>query len=180
MENIRANHHLGREIVEHQQQHDDDAARPYGGHAHQESREQANHGHPSQGFHARRPLGHVFFDLVLEEQENRNADQQDSDGSSDKGVDAVAVDRLEMAQQADSHDGTGNAAEGEAEDNPASHRAALQMYRAGPDSGNEIKERVRADGYNRRYAQKKDQHRQEQYAAAHAGHADQRAHHKAD
>ena len=62
----------------------------------------------------------------------------------------------------------------------AAHRAFLKVQQAGGDFREEIEQRVGADGHDRRHPQAKDQNREQQNAAPHAGHADEHADDKAN
>ena len=69
---------------------------------------------------------HVFLDPALEEQEGRNANQQDADGSGDEVIDAVAVDVSQVNQEAYAQNRSRNAADDQRQDHLAPDRALSQ------------------------------------------------------
>src|SRR5215471_18207976 len=178
--NVGPDIHFGRETIEQEQQHHDDAARPDRGHANQEPRDQPDNSHAYKALHRWRAIRDPFLNAPLQQKQDRNDDEQKANRSLDEVVHAVAVHVTDVHEQVHSADGTRNAAHGQRDDHLPAHRASPQMHQAGRNLGKEVEQRVGADGHNRWYAQAEDQHGEQQHAAPHAAQSDQDAHPEAN
>jgi hypothetical protein len=178
--NVGSDVDLGRETVEEQKQHHDNAAGTHRSHPDEKARDQADQRHSGEPLHRRRAIDDSFLDPPLEEQQNGNDDQQHAHRGLDEVVDSVAVEVADVHQQLDAANGARDAADGESEHHLTLHRAALQMHDAGWNLGEEVEEGIGTDGYNRRHTQAKDQDRQQQNPAADTAQADQYAYDKSN
>ena len=69
-------------------------------------------------------MRHVVFDLGLKKQKHRNKDQEQSDSEPDKAVDAISMNLTEVGEEGHPENGSGNAANGQREDDLSEKIAA--------------------------------------------------------
>src|ERR1700687_605421 len=180
VQDIGSDVYLGRETVEQQQQHHNDAAGSHRGHAYQKSGNQPDQRHAQKTLRGRCAIGNSFFDSSLQQQQRGNYDEQHTHRGVDKAVDSVAVRVADVHQQFYSSEGAGNAPCRKRKYDRATHRTLLEVHQAGRNLREEVKQRVGTDRHDRWHFQPEDQNREQQNAAPHAAHTDQHANHKAN
>jgi hypothetical protein len=87
-------------------------------------------------------------------------------------IDAIAVDIAQMDQKTHAQVRTGGTAHGKSQHDFPAHRAFAKMHDAGADLREEVKESVRTNGTDRRYAQTEDKDREQKNAAPDSCHSD--------
>ena len=111
----------------------------------------------------------MVFNPSLEQKQRGNQDQQQSHGGLDEIVDSGAVNVAQVDEKSHAQVRAGNAARRQGQNDFSPHRAFAQMHDAGGNLGEEVEHRVAADRDNRRNAQAKDEHGQQQHAATQPG-----------
>src|SRR5579864_9090340 len=127
MHDIGSHKYLWRKTVEQQQQHHDDAARSYRGHAYQATSDQPDERHAQKSLGGRRAMRHSLFDSLLQQQQSRNYDQQNTYRGFDKAVDSVAVEVTNVHQQPHSSDRAWNAPHRKRDHDLEPHRVFLEV-----------------------------------------------------
>ena len=122
----------------------------------------------------------MLFNFSLNKRRMGTTDQQDSHRDGNEVVDAVAVKRTQVHQKAYAENRAGNTAYCKRQHNSVAYGSMADVHPAGTDFGDEIEQRVGADSQDRRHPEAEDQHGQQQYATAQAGHSNQGADYKAD
>lgn len=147
-------------------QHHDDAAGTNRSDTHEESANQSNHSHEGKRLHRRLASDEMVFNPFLEEKQSGNYDEQQPDRRLDEIVDASAMDVAQVHQKSDAEIRAGNAAGRERHNDFSTHRAFAQVDEAGGDLSEKVTQGIAADGHDGRYVQTKDEHGEQQYAAA--------------
>src|SRR5208337_980322 len=178
--NVGADHDFGHERIKQEKQHHNDAARPDRCDAHQKSSDQSDDAHAGKRFHSGLPLGQMFFNPSLEQEQRRNQYQQQPDRRFDEVVDAVAIDVAQVHQKSYAQVRAGNAAERHRQHNLLPHRAFAQVHDAGRNLGEKVEQRVATHGNDGGYTQAEDKHGQQQNAATQTRQPDQRPYDEAD
>src|ERR1700686_4591717 len=180
VQDIGSDAYLGRETVEQQQQHHNDAARSHRGHAHQNPGHQPDQRHAQKTLRGRCAIGNSFFNSFLQQQQRGNHDEQHTHRGLDKDVDPIAVQVADVHQQFHASEGAGNAPSRKRKYDRATHRTILEVHQAGRNLRENVKQRVGTDRHDRRDFQPEDQNREQQNAAPHAVNTDQHANDKAN
>src|SRR5580693_3332121 len=146
MHDVGADHHFWLKTVEQQKHHHDDAAGADGSDAHQKTGYQADERHPDERLHRGRLRRGPVFNFLLEEQEGRNANQQNSYSKGNEVVHSITISASQMRQKAYAQIRTWSAADNKSHDYFAPHCAFAQMDNAGADLGDKVEESVGAHG----------------------------------
>src|ERR1700690_674233 len=180
MGNVGSDHNLGRKRIEQKKQHHDDAAGTDRSDAHEKSANQSNDAHEGERLHGGLTSDEMVFNPFLEKEQDRNHDQQQPHCGLDEIVYAGAMNLPQVHQKSDAEIRAGNTAHGQRQDDFSPYRAFAQVDDAGGNLGEEVAHRVTADGSDGGDVQAKNEHGQQQYAAAQTRQPDQRSNREAD
>lgn len=173
MYDVGAHHYFRLKVVKEQQHHHDDATRSYRSNSHKKSRNQPEEPHPRKRLHGGRPHRGPVFNLLLKKQKGWYADQKHANRNGDEMIDSVTVMITEINQKIYADVGTRGATRCKGQHNFSPNRTSAQVNCAGANLGDEIKQRVGADGSERGNAQTKNQDGEQQNAAPDSRHSNE-------